>query len=41
MGKWSDEGWLSEGFAMLMVVVLAAVILQLLFLKPSRITRSD
>lgn len=41
MGRWSDQGRLSDGFAILVVVVLAAVVLQLLFLKPARMIKSD
>lgn len=41
MGRWSDQGWLSEGFAILVIVVLAAVILQLLFLKPAQMIKQD
>lgn len=41
MGRWSDQGRLSEGFAILVVVVLAAVVLQMLFLKPARMIKTD
>lgn len=34
LGKWTDGGNLGSGFAMLSIVVLAALILQLYFLKP-------
>ena len=34
LGKWSDNGSLGQGFAMLSVIVVAAVFLQLYFLRP-------
>lgn len=34
LGKWTDGGDLGEGFAMLSVVVLIALVLQLYFLRP-------
>ena len=34
LGKWSDNGSLGQGFAMLSVIVVAAVFLQLYFLHP-------
>ena len=34
LGKWTDGGSLGEGFAMLSVVVLVALVLQLYFLRP-------
>ena len=34
LGKWTNDGNLGEGFAMLSIIVAAAILLQLLFLKP-------
>uniref|UniRef100_A0AB33J1U6 MFS transporter n=1 Tax=Prevotella sp. GTC17259 TaxID=3236795 RepID=A0AB33J1U6_9BACT len=34
LGKWKDGGMLGEGFAWLSLVMLAALLLQLIFLKP-------
>lgn len=34
LGKWSDDGGLGMGFAMLSVVVVVALVLQLYFLRP-------
>ena len=34
LGKWSDNGSLGQGFAMLSIIVVAAVFLQLYFLRP-------
>ncbi|MBF1440322.1 MFS transporter [Hoylesella nanceiensis] len=36
LGKWSDDGNLGLGFALLSVVVVVAIALQLLFLKPKQ-----
>ena len=36
LGKWSDDGNLGLGFALLSVVVAVAIALQLLFLKPKQ-----
>lgn len=36
LGKWSDDGNLGLGFALLSVVVAVAIVLQLLFLKPKQ-----
>ena len=36
LGKWSDDGILGLGFALLSVVVAVAIALQLLFLKPKQ-----